>query len=295
MEQIKSCPVCGAEAFSQYLNCIDYTVSMDEFNIVECQQCSFRFTNPRPNAVEIIKYYQSDAYISHSNSKVGLLNNIYQSVRNYTIKKKINLINKHVSRGTILDIGCGTGEFLYQMKKNEWATVGIEPGNQARNFAVTNYSLPVFEEAHLNTLKDGSFEVITMWHVLEHVHELNQRIETIKRLIKNDGVVIIAVPNHLSYDAQKYKNFWAAYDLPRHLYHFTPQTIRKLFDKHKFKLIKTLPMYFDSFYVSLLSEKYKKGNVNYLSAILSGLVSNTKAMVSENDVCSSQIYIFKKA
>lgn len=294
MEILDCCPICGHKESMHFLMCIDYTVSKKNFDIVSCKSCGFYFTNPRPEAKDIGRYYQSEDYISHSNSKKGLFNKLYQMVRNYTIAQKLSLINKHVSRGTILDIGCGTGEFLNYCKQKNWETFGIEPGLEARNFAEKNYKLTVGTEEQIKEIADNSKDVITMWHVLEHVHQLNDRVMELKRIIKPNGVVIIAVPNCSSYDAIYYKEHWAAYDLPRHLYHFTPKNIIELFQKHGFKNIEIHPMKFDSFYVSMLSEKYKNGKINYLSSILMGLKSNLSAATKKNHSYSSQIYVFKK-
>jgi 2-polyprenyl-3-methyl-5-hydroxy-6-metoxy-1,4-benzoquinol methylase len=294
MQELNACPVCDNKQTTNFLNCIDYTVSQQTFKIVSCSACSFKYTNPRPGSNEIGKFYQSEDYISHSNTKRGLMNKVYQVVRNFTISKKLSIIKQYVSRGTILDVGCGTGEFLNFARNNGFQTTGVEPGNDARKYAIENYSLNVYNEDYIKTIPDSSFDVITMWHVLEHVHELNDRVGELKRIIKDNGIVLIAVPNHTSLDASIYKEYWAAYDLPRHLYHFSPDTITQLFKKHGFKNIKILPMKFDSFYVSMLSEKYKTGSVKYLRAFVNGLKSNIMASKKANNTYSSQIYLFKK-
>ncbi len=294
METISKCPVCDSLNMGPYLNCKDYTVSKEVFQITRCNDCSFLFTNPRPIQAEIGKYYQSEDYISHSNTKKGIFNKLYQYIRNITIDQKLSVISHYVSRGTLLDIGCGTGEFLNYCNSKGWETIGIEPGTEARNNAIKNYSLAVHEESYINTIENDSFDVITLWHVLEHVHELNNRVGELARIIKDNGILIIAVPNHTSYDANKYKEFWAAYDLPRHLYHFSPKTITQLFKKNQLDLIKILPMKFDSYYVSMLSEKYKTGKLNYLKAAAMGLLSNMNAGRRNTNSYSSQIYIFKK-
>ncbi len=292
MENISNCFVCGGKDFSPLKNCIDYTVSKNTFNIVQCKNCGFKFTNPRPNGVEIGKYYESEEYVSHSDSGKGIINFIYKKVRNYTINKKIKLVNSFSKDQTILDIGCGTGAFLNACIENGWKIEGIEPSDGARNFAKSNYHLDLNPENKLASLANDSFSIITMWHVLEHVHLLNERIEELKRLLKKDGTIIIAVPNCNSYDAEYYSEFWAAFDLPRHLYHFTPDTMGKLLDKHNLRIVKKIPMVFDSYYVSMLSEKYKNGKVSILKAILTGMKSNR---IGKRDInrFSSIIYIIK--
>lgn len=293
MEIINHCPICNASEFRLFLECKDYTVSQETFKIVECTSCGFKFTNPRPEENRLGEYYKSEEYISHSNTKKGFINLAYQSVRKYTLLKKLQLISKFYKTGKILDIGCGTGEFLKTVKDANWDTLGIEPSESARKMAIENYGLDVREEAALKQLKNESFDLITMWHVLEHVPHLNERIEDLKRLLKPKGLIVIAVPNCNSLDAQKYAQYWAAYDVPRHLYHFTPKDIESLFKKHEMNLIRILPMVFDSFYVSILSEKYQTGKTNLFTAVWNGFRSNISALKT-GKTSSSQIYLIKK-
>ena len=288
MEKLNNCPVCGKGEFDTFLKLPDFFLSKEKFTIVICKDCEFKFVNPRPKNESLGKYYESEEYISHSNTNKGLVNSVYQKIRKYTHKKKFNLVTSCSKEKSILDIGCASGELLSLFKNNNWETTGIEPNENARNFAIKNYGLNVLEEAALLKFEDEKFNAITMWHVLEHVSDLNGRISEIKRILKKDGVFIVAVPNCDSYDADYYKEFWAAYDVPRHLYHFTPKTIETLMSKFNFKIEKILPMKFDSYYVSLLSEKYKKGKTNYFSAFKNGLKSNMKAGKNKY---SSQIYI----
>lgn len=293
MERIEKCPVCDSGEFMAFLNCKDYTVSRETFSIVECSSCNFKFTNPRPPIEKLGEYYKSEEYISHSNTSKGFINSIYQSVRKYTLLKKLQLISKFYKTGNLLDIGSGTGEFLNTCKNAKWNVLGIEPDERARKLSTENYSINVKPEEDIDHLLTGSFDVITMWHVLEHVPLLNKRIEDLKRLIKPNGIIIIAVPNCNSLDAKIYKEDWAAYDLPRHLYHFTPKDIEKLFKKHDLKLVNTLPMIFDSFYVSMLSEKNRTGKINLLRSMWNGLRSNLNALKT-GKTYSSQIYIIRK-
>ncbi|MBK9477311.1 MAG: class I SAM-dependent methyltransferase [Bacteroidetes bacterium] len=295
MQKLDACPVCNSNGFENYLNCKDHTVSHSSFSILTCKTCTFKFTNPRPDSNEIVKYYESIDYISHSNTSTGLFNKIYQAIRNYTISQKYSMVSNYVSRGTLLDIGCGTGEFLNHFSKRGWNVCGVEPSSSARKMAITNYNLNVLDEDKIAQLKDESFNVISMWHVLEHVHLLSDRLKQINRIISKDGLLVIAVPNYTSYDAKHYREKWAAYDLPRHLYHFSPKTMNQLLTQNGFQLVKTLPMKFDSFYVSMLSEKYKNGKINYIKACLIGFVSNLKAGLKKDNSYSSQIYLFKKS
>ena len=293
MELLTNCPICNSSDTSLFMACVDNTVSRETFNIVVCNGCGFKFTNPRPEEDKVGDYYKSEEYVSHSNTKKGFINSTYQIVRKYTLLKKLQLISRYFKTGNILDIGCGTGEFLNTCKQAKWNTLGIEPDENARKMARENYGLDVKEEGEINALPDAGFDVITMWHVLEHVPKLNERVEDLKRLIKPNGVIIIAVPNCSSWDAGHYKERWAAYDVPRHLYHFTPKDIEALFKNHKMKLTQVLPMVFDSFYVSMLSEKIKTGKPNVAKAMWNGLRSNLNG-AKTGRTYSSQIYIIRK-
>lgn len=292
MELLKACPICNHTKLNNYLSSNDYFLSGQDFEIVACDNCGFRFTNPRPEADKLGSYYKSNDYISHSNKSKGVFSTAYQLVRNYTLSQKQKLIEMYSAKGTILDIGCATGHFLNQMQKIGWKTLGIEPDSDTRNKAIDTFGLQVFDELKLETIPKGSIDVITMWHVLEHVADLNARVAQLEKLVSEKGVVFIAVPNSNSYDAAYYKKQWAAYDVPRHLYHFTINDISLLFSNYGFKLEKTIPMKFDSFYVSLLSEKYKTGKMKIFSAFWIALISNVK--FGRKNGYSSQIFVFKK-
>jgi 2-polyprenyl-3-methyl-5-hydroxy-6-metoxy-1,4-benzoquinol methylase len=294
MKHYHECPICGHDKFELAMECKDFTVSNETFKINDCTNCNFRFTNPVPEESRIGSYYESEEYISHSNTSKGLINQLYQSVRNITLKKKLKLIQSITNGNYILDIGSGTGEFLSTCKTAGYNTVGIEPSEKARSFAVEQYGLDIRPEKELTKLNGESFDVVSMWHVLEHVYPLKERVSEIKSLLKKGGYAIIAVPNHDSYDAKKYQEHWAAYDVPRHLYHFKINDIKRLFEENGFKLEETLPMKFDSFYVSMLSEKYKKGSTSLVSSFFTGLISNLKAKAGKSPGYSSQIYILKK-
>ena len=293
MEIIKNCPVCGSEKYSEFLKCKDHFLTKEKFTIVKCDQCTFTFVNPRPEQGQLAGYYESTEYISHSGTNKGIVNSVYKYVRNFTHKSKLNLVTKYAKGNKILDIGCGSGELLGLFKKSNWETLGIEPNDNAREFAIKQYCIDVYEESHIKEIESASMDVISMWHVLEHVSLLNERMEEVKRILKDDGVLFIAVPNRISFDAMHYGEFWAAFDVPRHLYHFTPETMGELIKKHGFAIVSFLPMKFDSFYVSILSEKYKNGSTNLLKALYTGLKSNLNANNKRHDY-SSMIYVIKK-
>jgi len=286
---ITNCPVCSKTEFTKFIDCIDYTVSQDTFTIVECKECNFHFTNPIPVVEEIGEYYKSESYVSHSSTNKGLINKIYQRVRNYTLKQKVKLITKQSNGKNHLDIGAGTGHFINATTLSGFNSVGLEPDEDARKLAVDTHNVNIQPLENLYSITEKSMDVITMWHVLEHVYDLQKDLKQIEKILKDDGVMVVAVPNMNSYDAKHYKEYWAAYDLPIHLYHFTPNDIDTLFNKFNMEVVETLPMKFDSFYVSMLSEKYKGGNI--ISAFLTGLKSNLKANSKEY---SSQTYILRK-
>ena len=292
MDKIKNinyCPICSESKFTLFIECVDYTVSQKKFTIVKCEACDFHFTNPVPVAEEIGEYYKSESYVSHSSSNKGLINKIYHKVRAYTLKQKVKLIQSKTNGLDHLDIGAGTGHFINATAQAGFNTLGLEPDEDARNLANSTFKVNIQSLDELHKLEDNSRDVITMWHVLEHVYDLKKDVEKMTKILKEDGVMIVAVPNRNSYDAKKYKEFWAAYDLPIHLYHFVPNDIRKLFGQFNMEVKEVLPMKFDSYYVSMLSEKYKGGNI--ISAFLTGLKSNLKA---NSETYSSQIYILKK-
>lgn len=292
MEKLENCPLCKNVSRETYMQINDHSTSKEIFTVEKCSACGFLFTNPRPDENEIQKYYESSDYISHTDDKKGVINKVYHVVRNKAIKEKYTLVNSFGTTKKILDYGCGTGSFLEYCKEQKWDTTGAEPNKNAREI-LTQKGINALMPNEISSLEKGSFGVVTLWHVLEHVHRLDETVNTIKSLLVDDGVLIIAVPNHTSYDAQYYKEYWAAYDIPIHLYHFAPNDIKTYFSKNGFTLEKVLPMKFDSFYVSMLSEKYKNGG-NLVNAFLIGLKSNLKAASGKNNTYSSQIYVLRK-
>lgn len=287
-----SCPSCGDENIFHVLSAKDHTVSGEEFEIWECKNCSLRFTQNIPEQENIGRYYQSENYISHSDTKKGFVNNLYHIIRKRTLHQKKNLIetNTGKSSGTILDLGAGTGAFLNTMKTSGWACTGIEPDKTARDKAVELYGIHLKESWAFFSLPAESFDAITLWHVLEHVHQLHEYMEQFRKLLKPGGKLFIAVPNYTSKDAEIYGSDWAAYDVPRHLYHFSPKSMEIVLNAHGLKLDKIKPMWYDSVYVSLLSEKYKTGKANAVTAFLNGMSSNFNALFDKKK-CSSLIYI----
>ena len=274
-----------------FLNVIDHSVSKETFDLYYDQDLDMLITSPQPSPENLGKYYESTDYISHTDSKRSLFEKAYHFVKGIALENKLNLINNcSVTKGNLLDIGAGTGDFLLTAKQNSWNTIGVEPSEKAKGIAI-NKGIQFSDSTQ--ELESHSFDVITMWHVLEHVPNLEIQIKELKRLVKPNGTIIIAVPNYKSYDANYYGKFWAAFDVPIHFWHFSKKAIQLLFEKENLKLEKVLPMKFDSFYVSLLSEKYKNGKMNYLKAIWIGLASNWKAKSSLE--YSSHIHVLKNS
>jgi SAM-dependent methyltransferase len=290
---LNRCLVCNGQKLVKKIDCIDHSTSKEKFTLVSCETCNFTFTNPRPKDESLGEYYKSDMYISHTNNTKGLFNWMYQTVRNYAIGTKVTLLKSVKKSGTHLDLGCGTGEFLNACKDAGFSTEGIEPSELARKQAIESFNLSISENTHLEQFQNNKFDSISMWHVLEHVSNLNDSIKDFNRILKSDGKIIIAVPNHKSWDANYYKEYWAAWDVPIHLWHFSKETIELLFNKNGFNLIKTKPMLFDSFYVSLLSEEFKTGKKKFITGFIIGIISNIIGLFTKRG-CSSTIYVFEK-
>lgn len=273
-----------------FLNVKDHSVSQETFELLYNEELDMLITHPQPSLEKLPSYYESADYISHTDGKKSLFEKMYQFVKGIALKNKLKLINSLSEKGTILDIGAGVGDFLLTAKNDGWKIVGIEPSEKAKSIAI-NKGVSFVND--LSEIEDHSLDIITMWHVLEHVPNLEHQITELKRMIKPNGTIIIAVPNFNSFDANYYGKYWAAFDVPIHLWHFSKTAIQKLFAQHNLELTKVLPMKFDSFYVSLLSEKYKTGKMNFINAFFIGLKSNRYG--SKNNEYSSHIYILKNA
>lgn len=287
---IKKCPVCGSDKQKPFLVCRDYTVSQQDFELVECGDCGFRYTQNPPEENQAYTYYESEDYVSHSSSRKGLINFMYNIVRRITLQQKVRVVKAQLSGNRLLDIGAGTGHFLNEARKQGLQVQGLEPSTFAVNYAKENFDLALASPDELHTLPNASFDAVTLWHVLEHVYSLNDYLRQIHRVLDEKGMVFIAVPNCASKDAQLYKEHWAAYDVPRHLYHFRPGDMHKLMQEHDFQVIKSIPMKFDAYYVSLLSEKYRGGSL--FRALWNGFLSNRSARRS--GMYSSLIYVAQK-
>jgi SAM-dependent methyltransferase len=289
------CPVCGSHEIIPFLSCKDYLTTQEVFDLCKCRSCGFAFTQDFPAEDEIGKYYEAPAYISHSDTHKGIINSIYHLARKIALKSKSKLVADYTgsTRGMLLDIGSGTGYFLNRMKKMKWIVTGIEKSEAARKYAKLKFDINCQDSDYLYMIPGQTKDVITMWHVLEHLEHLNKVFERLHCILKDDGLLVIALPNKDSFDAQYYKECWAAYDVPRHLWHFSPADFRYIADKHQFEVVEIKPMYFDAFYISMLSEKNKKHLFAALRGLIRGGIYFLRTLGNKNR-SSSLIYILKK-
>jgi SAM-dependent methyltransferase len=296
MHLISTCPICSGDKFKEYGEAKDYTVSHETFKLMKCNGCEFLITSPRPTNDKLGEYYISPSYVSHTTKAKTFFDKVYTATREFALNWKLTLVKKFlttaIDTARILDYGCGTGFFLQKLQKNGFNIAGVEPSQLARTNAekITN---SIISPSLLEV--SGTFDTITLWHVLEHVADLNETVEQLKSKLSAEGTIFIAVPNYKSNDARFYKMDWAGYDVPRHLWHFEQKTMKQLLSKHDLQLIATVPMKLDALYVSMLSEKYLAGKQTvgtFLSGLMTGLKSNAKA--TDNNY-SSIIYIARHA
>ena len=295
MEKLNKCPVCKSADLSSYIQVIDHSVSKEKFNIDQCLNCGLRFTNPRPDKDEIVKYYESEDYISHSDTNKGFINFLYQQAKHITLNQKLNLVVERNSKKAIelLDYGCGTGDFLLAAKyTGQISATGIEPSETARTRAL-NKGIKVYTYDEFFSLEPSTYDVITLWHVLEHIHELEKVFTHFLKILKSKGKLIIAIPNSDATDAFIYDEHWAAFDVPRHLYHFNTKSFEYLVNLFPLKIVEKKTMPFDPFYISLLSEKYKTQSSNFLSAFYNGLTGFISGY-KDIDKSSSIIFILQR-
>ena len=296
MENLNACLVCGNTNITKELTCKDFVATGHTFDLQRCSNCSFLFTNPRPAAVEIGPYYQSDRYVSHAGNKSNLsfMYKVYDVVRDYSINQKLKHIKTYQPNGKLMDLGCGLGYFLDGVVKDKtFDAIGVDVSQDAVDYVKQKFGHEVKNETELDNLPAQGFDVITQWHVLEHVHLLNERMQQLKRLLKPGGTMFIAVPNSNSWDAKHYKEFWDGYDVPRHLYHFNQKSFNLLMEKHGFKVVETKSMPFDAPYISMRSEVHKGNKFEFVRGAISGLRSTVSAW-SKNDH-SSLLFVVKHA
>ena len=286
------CPWCGSEKAQINLWLKDEFLSKEDFHICECLNCGLSYTMPRPNKEKIGEYYKSEEYYSHQENKKGFIPRLYESVKKVNLKHKYNLATQGLNVGKMLDIGCGVGDFLHTAEEHGWTCTGVEPSEDAKAIAKTKTKANIINSEDMEKIPDATFDLITMWHVLEHVDDLKWQIEQLHRLTKTKGRIVIAVPNYKSYDAQYYKEFWAAYDVPRHLSHFNKNVLTKIFKSKNLELVQTDKLIWDAYYISYMSEQYKQHKFPLLKGTFRGCISNCKARHTKE--WSSMVYIFEK-
>lgn len=296
MENLTACLVCGNTHFTKELTCTDFVATGHQFDLYRCNNCSFLFTNPRPAAAEIGPYYQSDRYVSHAGSKdnFSFMYKVYDVVRDYSINQKLKHIKQYQPTGKLMDLGCGLGYFLDGVVKDKtFDAVGVDVSQEAVDYVKAKFGHNVKNESELDSFDEASFDIITQWHVLEHVHLLNERMQQLKRLLKPTGTMFIAVPNSNSWDAKHYKEFWDGYDVPRHLYHFNQKSFNLLMQKHGFEVTETKSMPFDAPYISMRSEVHKGNKLEFVRGAISGVRSTVSAR--KNNDHSSLLFVVKHA
>ena len=288
------CPLCSSSKTILYLRCSDHLLSREVFDLCKCSDCGFVFTGQYPDEQSIGRYYGSDDYISHDDKAKGYLNRIYLIARRIMLKRKVRMVEKAagITMGRILDIGCGTGHFAAAMKQHGWYVTGIEPNIKARNFASGQFGLDVKSPELVSELPSRSFDCITMWHVLEHFHDPFGYAAEIRRLLKPGGMCLCALPNLSSFDAAHYGQFWAAYDVPRHLWHFTPETFRVFAEKTHLQITEIKPLPLDVFYISILSESNKGSHLPFIKGVINGTFFAARSL-SDKHKSSSLIYFIK--
>ncbi len=283
------CHLCN-QPLTPFLDTADYFHTQEEFQLYQCPQCSLLETYPAPTKSTLSKYYDTDKYLSHSSNKFNLISLLYNFIRKISINKKVKLINQYSYGNKLLDFGCGTGQFLKAAKHDGWEVNGMEPNVQARRHAANEIGEYIY--ASSNEIKE-TYSVITLWHVLEHVYDPLATIKLLNEHLTEKGSIILALPNYKSPDASYYQNQWAGFDVPRHLFHFSQESVKQLAIQTGMKIEAVLPMTYDAYYVSLLSERYQRPNhFPYLRALRQGFRSNKQAR--QNNNYSSLIYVIKK-
>ena len=286
------CPWCGSDNAQLHLELKDLFLTQEPFKILECKDCGLLYTSPRPNKEEIGKYYKSDEYYSHQENKEGFIPKVYEKVKSVNLRSKYKMATEGLATGKILDIGCGVGDFLHTMEQQGWECTGVEPSEDAKAIAKKRIKAQLLSSEEQEHLQEGSFDVITMWHVLEHVDALRWQIQQLYRLCKPGGRIVIALPNYKSYDGQYYKAEWAAYDVPRHLNHFNKETLIRCFEENQMKHIRTEKLVWDAYYISYMSEKYRNHSCPLLRGAIQGWISNCKAR--KTGEWSSLVYVFER-
>ena len=267
----------------------DYLVTGSSFEVRLDQQTQIAHTYPQPSEDELGKYYASEEYISHGNKKRSVIERVYAIAQKIMLKQKEQWLTKHSKQNKrYLDFGCGTAALVQHLNQKNWEAYGVEPSEKARNFSIVKERLyPSLEE-----LPQKDFDVIALWHVLEHLSDPAKSLKAFYDRLDHQGHLFLALPNFNSYDAKYYENFWAAYDVPRHLWHFSAKGIIGLCEENGFEFVESKGLGLDAFYVSYLSERHQKNKVAFIKGMIVGCWSNLLALFTQE--YSSKLYVFKK-
>jgi SAM-dependent methyltransferase len=289
------CPLCSSEMIAFYFSCTDHFITRETFAIARCGSCGFLFTQDHPDENEISGYYESPDYISHSDTSEGIVNKIYHIIRQLMLQRKKSLVEKltGMKNGSLLDIGSGTGHFASAMQNAGWTVTGIEINEKARSFASSAFNLRVIAPDLISGLKAESFDCATLWHVLEHFNDPHKYISDILALLKPGGICLVALPNCSSFDAKHYRSFWAAFDVPRHLWHFDPRSFNRFAQNSGLNAEGRRILPFDVFYISALSEKYKGSALPFITGITKAIWFSFLTFFNRTG-SSSVIYILRK-
>lgn len=294
-ETLSQCPLCGSSEPRFWASIVDHSITKEVFSLVDCERCGFRSTNPRPDSRTIGRYYQSAKYISHSDASSTIVERLYQVARRIGMRGKYRIVHQLHPHGRILDIGCGTGSFLAYLMSRGYLVQGVEPDLKARERAIAEHGIPVLPSLE-QVPGFEQFQVVTLWHVLEHLPDLRSSLKRIYAQLADQGVIIIAVPDRGAWDADHYKTAWAAWDVPRHFYHFRQKDVHALLREHGFELIQTRKMWLDAPYIAILSEGYM-GSPKLFALLRGGLMGVCSNLISllTNRPTSSSLYLARKA
>lgn len=294
LEQLFACPLCGHPALQKVAVVRDHSISKENFELTDCASCGFRITNPRPSQNDLGGYYQSDTYISHGTSDHTLQSRLYLLARKWALRQKLALIQRYQSNGRVLDVGCGTGEFLAYLMSRGYLVQGVEPSLRAREQAIAQHGLSVVPTIEQLPAQE-QFQVLTMWHVLEHVPAPRATFKRLFALLAERGLLVIAVPDRGAWDSAHYGPYWAAWDVPRHLSHFRRIDVHTMLSEHGFELVATKRMWLDAFYIAMLSEQYRGSSkpMSLAKALPIGIWSNLLSLFSGRPT-SSTLYVARK-
>ncbi len=295
MVSYDKCPACSSGQIELFMDCTDHFLSGETFSLYRCATCGFVFTQGHPGPEASQKYYESAEYVSHDDQAKGITNRLYYVARDMMLKRKRKLVMKMTGlrKGSILDTGCGTGHFADEMKKAGWDVTGVEPNMKAREYAENRFGIRTLDPAEVASLADSSFDCVTLWHVLEHIHDLKGYTAHLHRILKPDGVCLIALPNNSSYDCRHFGEYWAAWDVPRHLWHFNPGSFIAFASAAGFLTEEIIPMPLDVLYISVLSSRYKGSALPFLTGMLKGSWFLLKSLINSH-ASGSLIYVLSK-